>query len=347
MKKKINLISNKKNIEVVSLINYIEDLKLNAEIVKHDRLRGVYTYAMEHPEEEYIMGKCFGHGTFTDECSKFTALLKEGYSDRLWFIEKPPFRFKQGVNDKLNDKICGVMLNKLCSFTNEYSVDKFMQTNYNHNEIKVRTAKFKKYWLTNNEIDDEFEYKKEYLIYFPLQLPQDASISLTGHQYPLNEMIRTLYGILKRLRKDFVIVIREHPYHKRNYKYDLGTIDARIIITDDIPHHTLLTNSNIVVSYNSSSLAEAILNHKKVLYFSNLPAVNVPGIGYRFTSWNYYDAAFLNYSAYMIKYYLNQPVNQYLYDKYVYFITNELSFFPGFHSDDEIKTWIGDKLKIN
>jgi len=344
MKKKLIMIYSESE-EATLLERNVKRLKLPVDIERPPAGEDLYRRAAKDKENMYVMGKTFLHGTKVKTYDHFREIFRLDDFRHLLFIEKPPFRFKQGTDDNINSRNCGVMLANISSFVNYSNLHKFNKFTYKA-DMNATVSRFRKHWLGLNKDTGDIP-KTRNLVYLPLQLPQDISLRSRGAEtYPVNEMINVIYKLFARMYNDFVIVVREHPYHRGNYKYIFDFDDNRVITTSSISHYALLTAAKVVVSFNSSALAEAALLHKKILYFSNMPVVDCNDIGYRVPSWNYAGGRFLNENAMVIRDYLMTDIDTEAYNKYVYFIINEMSFFNNFTARKDLKIFLVKKLGL-
>jgi len=325
--------SNIYNCEFNIIDTYLKPLGLKIEHVSTDDFYSIYLKD-KGKKNRYLCYKKFFNQKGNIP-SSFVDLMKKSTYRNMLFVERSPFRFNQFIDRQDHNKYCGSLLAPMSMFNSHTTDMTFNNYPYKVNKL---VSLFELHWVAhNNDKNGTLANYKVPLIYFPLQKSTDKSItSVGGHPYRANDMVRTVFNIIKNIYTDFILVVKPHPsaYNKkRGFTYDYVPIkDKRVVFNKNANHFTHIREAQIVVSFNSSSLAEAILSNKKVLYFSNLPVVTPLGLGYRIPSVNYKEVGYIDDISFIINDYLNRPIDEKLRHRYIDFIVNYQSVYGGFHT---------------
>jgi capsular polysaccharide export protein len=127
---------------------------------------------------------------------------------------------------------------------------------------------------TQEYVDDKCEElsvsnNEEKYIFVPFQVDYDTQI--ISHS-PWIEDMNYLYQVLQRLSKtlpdNIKIIIKEHPASSRSYQH-LHDIDSRIRFENNMDTSLLISNSEMVITINSTVGLESIVKNKPVIALGN------------------------------------------------------------------------------
>lgn len=123
---------------------------------------------------------------------------------------------------------------------------------------------------------NKFDYyplkKIEKYVYFPLQFQPEASIDVIAPYF--SNQIETARLIAMSLPDDYTLVVKEHPamvgFRPPSYLEKIARTPNVKLIDYRIPSETILKNADLVISPNSTTLAEAAFYNKSAIQLGNL-----------------------------------------------------------------------------
>jgi hypothetical protein len=123
--------------------------------------------------------------------------------------------------------------------------------------------------LRKDALIKDYDATQNYL-FWGFHLTTEATISLRGLPYLTQTSL--IESISRVLPYGYFLYVREHPSWRDKYKYEhvkkLFELPNVRVISTDVPTHTILRNSNGVITYNATTGIEALMHGKPVLSFS-------------------------------------------------------------------------------
>ena len=108
-------------------------------------------------------------------------------------------------------------------------------------------------------------------IYFPLHVPNDISLTLRAKSF--YNQFKLIDKILKYIPKNYKLVVKEHPSFIGRYDYkeilEREKNEQFILINPKTNSYDLIKKSSLIITINSKSGFEAILQNKKIMSFAN------------------------------------------------------------------------------
>jgi hypothetical protein len=110
--------------------------------------------------------------------------------------------------------------------------------------------------------------KEKKIIYFPLHVPNDASLTIRSPEY--HDQYALLDYVCRILPPDYVLCFKEHPalvgaLNNNRIKQLFQRYDNVVLLNPEIQNYTALSSASVVLTVNSKSGAEALLLGKQVL----------------------------------------------------------------------------------
>lgn len=117
----------------------------------------------------------------------------------------------------------------------------------------------------------DFDKLKKF-VYFPMQVQPEATIDVQAPYF--NNQIETMRQIAISLPDDYVLVAREHPgmvgLRPPSYLEKVARTPNVKLIDYRIPNEKVMKSADLVISPNSTTLAEAAFYNKPAIQFGNL-----------------------------------------------------------------------------
>lgn len=108
-------------------------------------------------------------------------------------------------------------------------------------------------------------------IYFPLHVPNDISLTLRAKSF--YNQFKLIDEILKYIPKNYNLIVKEHPSFIGRYDFkeilERNKNNQFVLINPKTNSYDLIKNSSLVITINSKSGFEAILQNKKIMSFAN------------------------------------------------------------------------------
>ena len=135
---------------------------------------------------------------------------------------------------------------------------------YSYTAIKNFTnSKINKFYFKSIE-----HIKDKKIIYYPMHVNNDFAITFRSIEY--FDQIKFISFLAKKIPQDYYLVIKEHPAREGNLNFNivkelLKKNDNIIFLNTNINTYKILNLSSLVVTINSKSGFEAILNNNKLI----------------------------------------------------------------------------------
>lgn len=108
-------------------------------------------------------------------------------------------------------------------------------------------------------------------VYFPLHVPNDISLTLRAKSF--YNQFKLIDEILKYIPINYKLIVKEHPSFIGRYDFkeilERNKNDQFIIINPKTNSYDLIKKSSLIITINSKSGFEAILQNKKIMSFAN------------------------------------------------------------------------------
>ena len=142
-----------------------------------------------------------------------------------------------------------------------------------HVKMLITKLRLKKYYSNINT--------SKKIIYFPLHVPNDASLTIRSPEY--HDQYAILDYLCRILPKGYTLCFKEHPaligsidYYR--IKKILTTYDNIILLSPDISNYRVIESSEMVITINSKTGAEALLMSKNTVVLGDAFYKNCPWV---------------------------------------------------------------------
>ena len=265
----------------------INELKKNYRLIIFQEVGGfishlsLYDFAIKNKIEHYFLEPSFFNSRFM--------MLKNSHLI-------PKFKIKNNINKQVIKLINSLKKKKTIS---HISIHKkryrsiFIKILDLNNLFRFFSKLFKKYILRYN-FDYEYIFSYTYIhlkmalirsrlnfqyvnklekpfVYFPLHVPNDISLTLRAKSF--YNQFKLIDKILKYIPKNYKLIVKEHPSFIGRYDFkeilERNKNDQFILINPKTNSYDLIKKSSLIITINSKSGFEAILQNKKIMSFAN------------------------------------------------------------------------------
>ena len=265
----------------------INELKKNYRLMIFQEVGGfishlsLYDFAIKNKIEHYFLEPSFFNSRFM--------ILKNSHLI-------PKFKIKNNINKQAIKLINSLKKKKAISYI---SIHKkryrsiFIKILDLNNLFRFFSKLFKKYIL-RYKFDYEYIFSYTYIhlkmalirlrlnsqyvnkierpfLYFPLHVPNDISLTLRAKSF--YNQFKLIDEILKYIPKNYKLIVKEHPSFIGRYDFkeilERNKNNQFILINPKTNSYDLIKKSSLIITINSKSGFEAILQNKKIMSFAN------------------------------------------------------------------------------